>query len=127
MPSIEEHPAYRMQETIPEVPSLSNHPFFRTAGVPPYCPQHHARQNSDVSTNSQSSGASADHPAYQQHQSQHNIYGSERHENTADKAIHRIVEMGFTPDQARDALRLTDRGDGLRVDRAVELLLSRQT
>ncbi|KAI4695395.1 uncharacterized protein J4E84_002021 [Alternaria hordeiaustralica] len=49
------------------------------------------------------------------------------HENTADKAIWRIVEMGFTAEQAREALRLTDLGDGLRVDRAVELLLSRQT
>lgn len=44
-------------------------------------------------------------------------------ENSADKAIFRIVEMGFTPEQARRALRMTDMGDGLRVDRAVELLL----
>jgi len=44
-------------------------------------------------------------------------------ENTVDRAIYRIVEMGFTPEQARQALRKTDLGDGLRVDRAVELLL----
>lgn len=40
-----------------------------------------------------------------------------------DRAVYRIVDMGFTPEQARQALRRTDLGDGLRVDRAVELLL----
>ncbi|KAF1831574.1 hypothetical protein BDW02DRAFT_581967 [Decorospora gaudefroyi] len=68
----------------------------------------------------------AAHPAFQQHEAQRYIYGSERYENTADKAIYRIVEMGFTPEQAREALRMTDLGVGLRIDRAVELLLSRQ-
>lgn len=43
--------------------------------------------------------------------------------NTAERAIFRIVEMGFTAEQARHALMTTDMGDGLRVDRAVELLL----
>jgi len=43
--------------------------------------------------------------------------------NTADRAIFRIVEMGFSPEDARGALKMTDMGDGLRVDRAVEFLL----
>jgi uncharacterized UBP type Zn finger protein len=76
---------------------------------------------------SQSSGSSrSTGVAFQQHE-QHHIYGPRSHENTADKAIHRIVEMGFTAEQAREALKLTDLGDRLRVDRAVEFLLSRQT
>ncbi|KKY13832.1 putative f-box domain protein [Diplodia seriata] len=45
--------------------------------------------------------------------------------NSAERAIFRIVEMGFTADEAKFALMKTDAGDGLRVDRAVELLLSR--
>jgi UBA/TS-N domain len=43
--------------------------------------------------------------------------------NSADRAIFRIVEMGFSPEDARGALKITDMGDGLRVDRAVEFLL----
>ena len=43
--------------------------------------------------------------------------------NSADKAIFRIVEMGFSPEQAKGALKITDMGDGLRVDRAVEYLI----
>ncbi|KAH7392608.1 hypothetical protein BKA66DRAFT_510170 [Pyrenochaeta sp. MPI-SDFR-AT-0127] len=122
MPSIEEHPAYRKDENIPEVPSLAGHPAFRNGAMvcPPLPANHHSRQSSDSNVNSQ--GAS---PAFLQHQRQKNIYGSESYENTADKAIYRIVEMGFTADQAREALRMTDLGNGLRVDRAVELLLSR--
>lgn len=64
-----------------------------------------------------------EHPAFLQHPLQRDIFQSDAAENSADKAIYRIVEMGFTPDQARQALRITDMGDGLRVDRAVELLL----
>jgi hypothetical protein len=63
------------------------------------------------------------HPVFVQHPLQHQIHQSNSAENTAEKAIYRIVEMGFTADQARHALRMTDMGDGLRVDRAVELLL----
>lgn len=61
---------------------------------------------------------------HQQHPTQHTIFSSQAHENTAEKAIYRVVEMGFTAEQARDALRMTDLGDGLRVDRAVEMLLA---
>ncbi|KAF1991375.1 hypothetical protein K402DRAFT_416690 [Aulographum hederae CBS 113979] len=46
--------------------------------------------------------------------------------NSADRAVFRIVEMGFTAEEARRALMCTDMGDGLRVDRAVELLLRRE-
>lgn len=78
------------------------------------------------SSDSERSASIAHHPGFQ-HPVQADIFDSPAYENTADKAIYRIVEMGFTADQAREALRLTDLGDGLRVDRAVELLLSRQT
>ncbi|KAK3711522.1 hypothetical protein LTR37_009513 [Vermiconidia calcicola] len=44
-------------------------------------------------------------------------------ESTSDRAVRRIVEMGFSEAQAREALRMTDMGDGLRLDRAVDLLL----
>jgi len=44
-------------------------------------------------------------------------------ENTSERAVRKIVDMGFSPTQARDALRITDMGDGLRLDRAVDLLL----
>jgi hypothetical protein len=123
MPSIEEHPAHRQsrEDTPPELPSLS-HPAFRQP-LSSY-PQTHSRDNSD---HSQSSTREGEQSAFQQHEQQRHIYGSDRHENTADKAIYRIVEMGFTAEQAREALRMTDLGTGLRVDRAVELLLSRQS
>ena len=44
-------------------------------------------------------------------------------EDTSDRAVRRIMDMGFTAIEAREALRRTDMGDGLRVDRAVDLLL----
>ncbi len=47
-------------------------------------------------------------------------------EDTSDRALKRIVAMGFPAAAARDALRTTDTGDGLRVDRAVDVLLGRQ-
>lgn len=48
-------------------------------------------------------------------------------EDTSERAVKRIVSMGFTVSEARDALRITDMGDGIRLDRAVELLLRRQS
>lgn len=47
-------------------------------------------------------------------------------EDTSDWAVSKIVEMGFSVRQAREALRKTDMGDGLRLDRAVDLLLRQQ-
>jgi hypothetical protein len=44
---------------------------------------------------------------------------------SAEKAVFRIVEMGFTLEEAKGALKITDMGDGLRIDRAIELLLRR--
>jgi len=44
-------------------------------------------------------------------------------QNTSDRAIARILEMGFTSDEAKGALKMTDLGDGLRIDRAIEFLL----
>lgn len=101
MPPIHEHPLYNRtsnRTSIPRMPSLSAHPAFRNQ--PPSPPMQHPRQR--------------------------DIYASAPHENTAEKAIYRIVEMGFTAEQAREALRMTDLGDGLRVDRAVEMLICRE-
>ncbi|KAI9688197.1 MAG: hypothetical protein M1822_001703 [Bathelium mastoideum] len=42
---------------------------------------------------------------------------------TAERAVQKIREMGFAEEDAKRALRMTDIGDGLRVDRALELLL----
>ncbi|CAN9434170.1 unnamed protein product [Alternaria alternata] len=117
MPSILEDPLHHPLSEPPGPP----HPAFRPHPMSLPYSERHMRQGS------QSSGSfSSRSEALQQHEQQHHIFGSRSHENTADKAIYRIVEMGFTADQAREALRLTDLGDGLRVDRAVEFLLSRQ-
>ncbi|KAL7773456.1 hypothetical protein CFE70_003420 [Pyrenophora teres f. teres 0-1] len=124
MPSILEDPPHRPLSVSPD----SIHPAFRPQLLS--TPHNnllyyrHTRQRSEDATISSGSVRSA---AHLQHEQQHSIYGSQNHENTADKAIYRIVEMGFTPEQAREALKLTDLGTGLRVDRAVELLLARQS
>lgn len=47
-------------------------------------------------------------------------------EDTSDMALAKIVSMGFSIEQATKALQMTDMGDGIRLDRAVELLLRQQ-
>lgn len=42
-------------------------------------------------------------------------------------AIEQLTSMGFERGMAIDALRITDRGDGLRPDRAIDLLLRQQS
>jgi hypothetical protein len=127
MPSIIEHPIFLSQS--PSQLPFPDHPAFRSQ-------RPHVRKETDISVSSRGSSDSgrsdrsggpggAHHPAFQQHPAQVDIFNSPAHENTADKAIYRIVEMGFTADEAKEALRKTDLGDGLRVDRAVEMLLSR--
>jgi hypothetical protein len=118
MPSILEDPLHHPLSEPPGPP----HPAFRPHPMSLPYRERHMRQGSWSSGSSSSRGG-----ALQQQEQQNHIYGSRSHENTAEKAIYRIVEMGFTAQQAREALRLTDLGNGLRVDRAVELLLSRQT
>lgn len=44
-------------------------------------------------------------------------------DSTVERAVKKITDMGFTEAQAKHALKKTDMGDGLRVDRAVDLLL----
>lgn len=44
-------------------------------------------------------------------------------DDTVDKAMYRLVEMGFTAERARLALGKTDDGSKLDVGRAVEFLL----
>ncbi|KAI7255833.1 hypothetical protein D0864_09794 [Hortaea werneckii] len=46
-------------------------------------------------------------------------------DSTSVHAVNKVIEMGFTPAQAQEALMKTDMGDGLRVDRAVDWLLRR--
>jgi len=58
-----------------------------------------------------------------QHPAQRAISDEDRSFNSAEKAVFRIVEMGFTPEEAKGALKITDMGDGLRLDRAIEFLL----
>jgi hypothetical protein len=127
MPSIVEHPICLTQS--PAQLPFPDHPAFRSQ-------RPHVKKESDISLSSRGSSDSGrsdrsgglvgtHHPVFQQHPAQADIFDSPAHENTAEKAIYRIVEMGFTADEAREALRKTDLGDGLRVDRAVEMLLSR--
>lgn len=46
--------------------------------------------------------------------------------NTSDMAVHKLVSMGFPVTDAKKALKVTDDGESLRVDRAVEYLLRSQ-
>ncbi|CBX93326.1 hypothetical protein IAQ61_009036 [Plenodomus lingam] len=134
MPSIEEHPAHRRSNTIAARPTMADHPYFRHRVHQQYQPHHqhlHHRQSthhspSSIYSSSSPSPITPTHPVFAQHPAQRDIFSTGSHENTADKAIYRIVEMGFTPEEAKEALRLTDAGDGLRVDEAVEWLLRRQ-
>lgn len=135
MPSVEEHPVYhRSSRNVPDIPSLADHPAFRhrnpvttpvqtgSSHSSPQMPYEYYAHSRNFSDHSQHSG---ELPVYQQHLKQHGIYASAPHEHTAEKAIYQIVDMGFTHEEAKEALRMTDLGDGLKVDRAVELLLSR--
>ncbi|KAL5393636.1 hypothetical protein PMIN02_005745 [Paraphaeosphaeria minitans] len=128
------HPASRQSRSgnIPEMPRLDEHPAFVNhmqrvsnefdhKSSPISAPESSAANSH---THSQRSSPSLDsHSAFQQHPVQRMVQDLGPVENTVDRAVYRIVEMGFTPEQARQALRRTDLGDGLRVDRAVELLL----
>jgi hypothetical protein len=81
------------------------------------------------SSESRSRSTSASPPPYQpetQHPFQMTMQTSDASVNSADKAIFRIVEMGFTSDEAKGALKITDMGDGLRIDRAIEYLIRQQ-
>jgi hypothetical protein len=54
-------------------------------------------------------------------------YGGGVAEDTSAVAVQKIVDMGFSAAQAAEALKVTDMGDGLRVDRAVDLLLRQRS
>ncbi|KAF2005241.1 hypothetical protein P154DRAFT_518769 [Amniculicola lignicola CBS 123094] len=139
MPSIDEHPAFRRPTSIPSLPEVVSHPAFRTqlqtsalSNLPEVVPNSTgsasiSRPSTSAAQSTHSHSSSADAlPAFQQHPLQQEIMNGDLAANTADRAVYRIVEMGFTAEQARQALRMTDLGDGLRVDRAVELLLRGQ-
>lgn len=136
VPDLAQHPAFRrhvqqMESQITSSPSLPtqarpsspsraiNYPAtVSPLSSSPSNPSIHPANRSP--TLSQGSGS---HPVFAQHPLQREIYATDIAENTADKAIYRIVEMGFTADQARRALRQTDLGDGLSIERAVNMLL----
>jgi len=77
-----------------------------------------SRSHSRHSSGSSAGGAAAT----QQHPRQLEMADPQA-PNSVDRAVFRIVEMGFSPEEAKIALRETDRGDRLRVDHAVEYLL----
>lgn len=54
---------------------------------------------------------------------QKRVFANMLREYTGEKAVHWIVDMGFSVDQAKEALEKTGSDDGLHVDRAVEYLL----
>lgn len=125
----------RSHQQAPPVPALSS-PILRTATLksqalrypslrfpPPTTPLPVIPRRDSTRVAPPQSPSLDNQPAFAQHPLQRRIYQTDVAQNSAEKAIYRIVEMGFTADQARHALRMTDMGDGLRVDRAVELLL----
>jgi hypothetical protein len=119
------HPAFRNDTSAFHETSSNVHPALRNT------PSHTPNSSYSSSVNNYHSHGHRREPSVPfvqqpvsgQHPLQREILHSDLAENTADKAIFRIVEMGFTADQARHALKVTDMGDGLRIDRAVELLL----
>ncbi|CAI6262168.1 unnamed protein product [Periconia digitata] len=115
MPSLHDHPAFRRSDTSHSLPPVNeyHHPAYA----------HERRPSFSSSVGSSGAGSSESRAAFQQHPLQRSMHETDGADNTVARAVHRIVEMGFTPEQARQALRMTDLGDGLRVDRAVELLI----
>jgi hypothetical protein len=85
------------------------------------------KSSSHAKPSRRASRGSREHPpGYQpgrQHPLQIAIESSDSSMCSPEKAIFRIVEMGFTAEDAKAALKLTDTGVGLRVDRAIEYLL----
>lgn len=100
-------------------PALRNdiHPALRSA---PHSRNVSAESDSSFYSVSSRSRASMQHPMQAQ---MSNNAEADLAANSSERAIFRIVEMGWTADEARHALMVTDLGDGLRIDRAVELLL----
>ncbi|GME49158.1 f-box domain protein [Neofusicoccum parvum] len=131
--------AHQAPSAFPHAPA---HPSYPTAYHGPTGGAHHSHHSSSSSSASRPRPADPSSPASPtsflpahrkrasaQHPFQHAMLAAaatpNAAANTADKAIFRIVEMGFTAEDAKHALMKTDLGDGLRVDRAVELLLRR--
>ncbi|QIX01086.1 hypothetical protein AMS68_006603 [Peltaster fructicola] len=102
--------------TLPPVPSLAAiHPALRSA--PAISPSSAATLQQTITS-----------PAMTQHQAAQPARQALRAFNgvgvgTVELAVQRIMSMGFTAAEATLALKTTDTGDGLRVDRAVDWLL----
>jgi hypothetical protein len=94
----------------PPSPPMAMHPAFQ-------------RREDDVSSEEQLPAYEGRPASWGQHPLQQAISDEDPGAHSAEKAVFRIVEMGFTPEEAKGALKITDMGDGLRIDRAIELLL----
>ncbi|KAL1641068.1 hypothetical protein SLS58_006340 [Diplodia intermedia] len=108
--------------------SANASPHMSSHALPPSYAQQQQQQQSTANNPpvpAHRARVSSQHPFQQQILSSSLLSGDAPGANSAERAIFRIVEMGFTADEAKFALMKTDAGDGLRVDRAVELLLSR--
>ncbi|EKG13762.1 UBA-like protein [Macrophomina phaseolina MS6] len=124
------HPTYPYS-THPAAAAMAAHPHRQTFPPPPPNPP----PTTTTTGNGPSSPTSflpahrrrvsSQHPLQQEMLRAASAASPAAATNTAEKAIFRIVEMGFTAEEAKEALRRTDPGDGLRVDRAVEWLLQR--
>ncbi|KAF2666356.1 hypothetical protein BT63DRAFT_442603 [Microthyrium microscopicum] len=109
-------------EASPVFSPIGTHPALRSVSVPN---RGVWRPQSDVEAISLNDGLPGYEPEMQ-HPLQMALSGDDSSMHSPEKAIFRIVEMGFTHEEAKGALKITDMGDGLRVDRAVEYLLRTQ-
>lgn len=84
-------------------------------------PAFRSRRNSSIT--SAISSIHSHEAAALQHPFQVSMLSNDPSTTSSERAICKITDMGFGSEQAKAALRFTDMGDGLRVDRAVEYLL----
>lgn len=120
------HPLFRTATIVRKPVWQGTSPNPQAVALPPSPPISHI---SLTSSHSRASSSSDILPAYRdsskasmQHPRQYEMADPQAI-NSVDRAVFRIVEMGFSPEEAKGALKITDMGDGLRVDRAVEFLL----
>ncbi|KAK5709839.1 hypothetical protein LTR17_019397 [Elasticomyces elasticus] len=93
-----------------------------TLGAAPPTSRHHRRDSSDSWSTRKMSPVIEEKVENFNRLSLRNVNAGEA-VDTSERAVRKITDMGFTAEQAKTALRTTDMGDGLRVDRAVDLLL----
>ncbi|KAF1812471.1 hypothetical protein P152DRAFT_340342 [Eremomyces bilateralis CBS 781.70] len=118
-------PLFSQQQRIPRSsPTFTPPPAFHSACLtPPFTPNPTSNHPSAAGPPHRSPPPTPPVPALQHPLQLAMAPDTDPAANSAERAIFRIVEMGFTAEEAKYALRKTDLGDGLRMDRAVELLL----